>query len=237
MGKTWIYVFLLLLVSKASIGQSLRIITGSNQHTGQIGTTLTTPIKIQNNSDHLMVIGYAVAEQNLRSSQSATFCINNDCKTKGIAQATRLVKLMPGEIFEGFSTQLETGLVPGNSTLKLVFFNMINPAEKVETELTYTIAEKRKENILFQSDVLELSDVYPNPVHDQAIFKYNFFNPLKKAKIVLLSVLGSVVHEIELSPYETSASINVEDLNPGVYFYTLYIDNEGVATKKMVVRK
>lgn len=236
MVRNWLTILLLVVSYSVGHSQGIKVLT-QTQQTGKIGSTLATPIQIQNTSNHLMVIGFSVVTKSLRSSQTAEFCINNDCTAKSIAQPTRVVKLLPGEVFKGFSTKLETGLVPGNSSMKLVFFNMINPTERVETEINFSIAEKRKEDVLYTSNVLELSDVYPNPVVEKAIFKYNFLDPSKKAKIVVLNVLGSAVHQKELSPYETTAIINVDDLNPGVYFYTLYIDDEGVATKKMVVRK
>ncbi len=68
--------------------------------------------------------------------------------------------------------------------------------------------------------------------------KYFGFNSFKgEQENIIHSVLGSVISEFNLSPYESRLSIPVIEYNPGVYFYTLYIDNEGVATKKMIVRK
>lgn len=144
---------------------------------------------------------------------------------------------MPGEVFNGFSAELESGLVPGNSSVKYLFYNIANTEESIEAEINYTIKEKNKQGMLYISDVVQLSDVFPNPVREKAIFDYTYLNPEKEARLVIHSVLGSIIGEYILSPYESRLSIPVNNYNPGVYFYTLYIDNEGVATKKMVIRK
>jgi hypothetical protein len=39
-------------------------------------------------------------------------------------------------------------------------------------------------------------------------------------------------------PYnERSIKILADNLSAGIYFYTLYIDNEGVMTRKLIVKK
>ena len=203
----------------------------------EVGTSTTTSIQIKNTSSHIILLGVKKLEENIRSSQVSTFCIYNDCNKNNIAPEKIIIKLLPGKTFKGFSAQLETGLVPGNSSVKYLFYNLSNTSESVEVEINYSIEEKVKEGVLFNSDVVELSDVFPNPVKEKAIFNYNYFRPEKEAKLVIHNVLGSVISEFELSPYESRLTVPVMDYNPGVYFYTLYIDNEGVATKKMVIRK
>ncbi len=235
--KIFTYISFLVLCTSVGWGQSLKIVDSQLNVSSEVGTTATTTLKIQNTSDHIIMLGIEMIDVNIRSSQVSKFCINNDCTLKNIVEKNLNVKLLPGQVFAGFSVELETGLVPGNSSVKFLFYNLSNSNESVEAEINYFIKDKSKEGILYDSDVVQLSDVFPNPVKEKAIFNYNYINPDKEARIVIHSVLGSVVSEFTLSPYESRLSISVMDYNPGVYFYTLYIDNEGVATKKMVVRK
>lgn len=219
------------------MAQGLKIIDTDLHVISEVGSEVSTPIKIQNTTDHVMRIGIERTESNIRSSQSARFCINNDCLEKNIVGDVKFVKLEPGEVLSNFVAVLETGLVPGNSSVKFRIFDVTNTNTQVEIEVNYSIKEKIKEGILFTSDVVELSDVFPNPVKEKAYFNYTYLNPDKEARLVIHSVLGSVISEFKLSPFESRLVIPVADYNPGVYFYTLYIDNEGVATKKMVIRK
>lgn len=175
--------------------------------------------------------------QQIGSSQKAFFCIDNDCIEENIVPPSFIREIMPGETVDFLTAVLETGLVQSNSTVKYRFYNVNNPEDNIEFELNYAIDERIKEGLLYSSDALELSDVYPNPVSEKAIFDYLIKDNSKEAKIVIHNVLGSVAGEYVLSPYEYKLSVEMDPYNPGVYFYTLYLDNEGVATKKLVVRK
>ncbi len=231
------YLSIAILSSTLSWGQELQIVDSKLAINSAVGTSTSTVIKVKNTSNHIMIIGIEKVEENIRSSQVATFCLNNDCSETNIVEHHSIIKLFPGEIYSGFSTSLETGLVPGNSSVKFLIYNVANTSESIEAEITYSIKDKDKEGVLFSSDAVKLSDVFPNPVREQAIFKYAYLNPDKEAKIIIHNVLGSVIGEFSLSPYESRLIIPVDGYNPGVYFYTLYIDNKAVATKKMVVRK
>ncbi len=235
--KTFFYISLFTMASSFCWSQSLKVVNSNLNVDSEVGTSTSTIIKVQNNSNHTIALGIEKIEENIRSSQLSTFCINNECSKKNIVSSNTIIKLLPGQIFEGFSTTLETGLVPGNSSVKFLIYNLSNTNESVEAEINYYIKEKSKEGLLYSSNVVELSDVFPNPAREKVVFNYNYLDPAKEAKVVIHSVLGSIISEYKLSPYETRLSIPVISYNPGVYFYTLYIENEGVATKKMVVRK
>jgi len=235
--KTFFYISLFTMLSSFAWSQSLKIVNSNLYVDSEVGTSTSTTIKVQNISNHTIMLGIEKTEENIRSSQISTLCINNDCSKKNIVSSNTIIKLLPGQIFEGFSTILETGLVPGNSSVKFLIYNLSNTNESIEAEINYSIKEKAKEGLLYSSNVVELSDVFPNPAREKIVFNYNYLDPEKEAKVVIHSVLGSVISEYKLSPYETRLSIPVTSYNPGVYFYTLYIENEGVATKKMVVRK
>lgn len=230
-------IFLLLLIAPFCMGQGLKVVDSQLNISSEVGTNSNTTVKIQNTSNHIILLGVKKIESDIRSSQISKFCINNDCTDKSIVSGDTFIKLLPGETFNGFSAELESGLVPGNSSVKFLFYNLSNANESIEVELNYTIKEKVQEGMFYASDDVQLSDVFPNPVKENAIFNYNYINTEKEARLVIHSVLGSIISEFDLSPYESRLSIEVNDYNPGVYFYTLYIDNEGVATKKMVVRK
>jgi hypothetical protein len=81
-----------------------------------------------------------------------------------------------------------------------------------------------------------LHDVYPNPVSDYAYVDYKILSDRTKARIVIHNILGNSVGEYDLPLAESRIKIRTEELNAGIYFYTLYIDNEGVMTRKLVVK-
>jgi hypothetical protein len=76
----------------------------------------------------------------------------------------------------------------------------------------------------------ELVKVYPNPASDVI----NIISPMVVAgQVVLFDLTGKLVLQTEVL-YGT-ALLNVQDLTPGVYFAKIYMDNEELETKKVVV--
>jgi len=74
-------------------------------------------------------------------------------------------------------------------------------------------------------------------VVDQAFIDYRIHNETLKAKVVIHNILGSPVGNYELPAMENRVKIQADEYTSGVYFYTVYLDNVGVVTRKMVVRK
>jgi len=236
------YFVISLFLSFAAGAQSLKIVATEATQRGLIGQEIRTPLIIKNISGQPVYYRVSIAKEQIGSSQKSYLCINNDCSNGNIAQrginvADVIHKLAPGEVDKTIVAVLETGLVQGVSSVTYQLTNARNPADYTRFELQYEVVEPPKEGLLYSSINVELSDVYPNPATEVAIFDYLIKDDSKEAKIIIHNVLGSVAGEYDLNPFEQQLKIPVDDFNPGVYFYSLYIDNEGVATKKLVVRK
>jgi hypothetical protein len=103
--------------------------------------------------------------------------------------------------------------------------------------VTVNIAEHTARSHVFHSRDITIHDVYPNPVADQAFIDYKLHNESVKAKVVIHNILGKSMSDHDLPSMESRVKLTTEDLSPGVYFYTVYLDNNGVLTRKLVVRK
>lgn len=217
--------------------QSLRLDKYEQSETGLVGSEIRTHLVLTNISTHPILVTMSTTKNDIRSSQKSSLCLNNECEDLLIARQPKEFKLMPGESSANLTAVLETGLVQGLSNITYRFSVSGSPGDYVETELHYSINERKVEGVLYSSRNIELSDVFPNPASTVAIFDYHISDASREAKIVIHSVLGSIAGEFELNPYESRLKFSVENYNPGVYFYTLYIEGEGVATKKMVVKK
>ena len=146
-------------------------------------------------------------------------------------------RVEPGETLSNLNYTLETGLVTGQITFRFEFFLRGNPLERIEHNVNVTIDERQARALVFQSREITIHDVYPNPVADQAFIDYKIHNENIKAKVVIHNILGKSMGEYELPYLETKVKILTEDLAPGIYFYSIYLDNEGVLTRKLIVRK
>lgn len=233
---------LVCMVALKAAGQSFELIGFNPSQTGVVGEDIRTPLLIKNLSNETVYYSVYEVKKQIGSSQTTRICIGDDCFTGkaavGRENITRMIrKLTPGATDKTFSLVLEGGLVPALSSATYRIVNTKDPADYIQIELQYEVSELQKDGLLYSSINVELSDVYPNPVNETAVFDYKIKNDSKEAKIIIHNVLGVVAGEYKLNPFERQLKISVEHFNPGVYFYSLYIDNEGVATKKLVVRK
>jgi hypothetical protein len=93
-------------------------------------------------------------------------------------------------------------------------------------------SEGSKQN---NSDGSDLSDNIPNPFQDNSAIRCIVPSEAKKALLQISSALGDIVRTYALVSGENQVVVNGTDLAAGVYYYTLFVDGQHVATKKMVV--
>ncbi len=219
-------------------GQSFKIVEGSQSVIqGTIGQNLKVPISIENLSSKPVNIIIKRIEERIGTSQKTYFCWGGDCVGEQVNQLPLSRKINPDQTSREFQSVLESGLVEGYSVVKYQVINRDNPSESYFHEVTYIIEPSEKKKALFESSNVTLQEVYPNPVNEFAFIDYALTNPETKAKIVLHNILGNIIGEYELKYFDKTLKISTASLNPGVYFYTLHIDNDGVMTKKIIVRR
>ena len=231
---------LLLLVMGMAISccvfaQSFEITSLQDSYNGFIGEAIKAPLRLKNTSDKAITLIIRNVDAQIGSSQRNYFCLDNNCLDHKVEDF--IVKIEPGQVMNNFQVVLDAGLVSGESSLRYVAFNKYNPGQVVEFDLNFIVEEKPEKQNLYSSRFITLHDVYPNPVVDQAVVDYKMNNDQVKAKIVVHNILGNVVGEYSLPSSENFVRVRTDDLSAGIYFYTLYVENEGVITRKLIVRK
>lgn len=202
---------------------------------GQISQTLKVPFRLKNTSDKSQLAVIRLSDSDFRATQKGYFCIDGDCLDAGIDEITR--RLEPGASLSGISFVLESGLVAGQNNLAFDVYLRGISGSKQEFQVLVNVEEKGSKTVVYQSALITIHDVYPNPVSALAFMDYDLYRENISAKIVLHNILGVPVGEQELPHSESRAKISTEELPPGIYFYTVYLDNEGILTKKLVVRR
>ncbi len=125
--------------------------------------------------------------------------------------------LFIGIILFGLSGIYNSNLVAGNTS-----FNFDN--DKVFTE------DIKKE------EIFELSNAYPNPAITYTKLDYKVPQEVLEAKIILRSLLGSIVKEFVLDDLTGTLKIQTDDLSGGIYFYSLKLDKKIVVTRKLIIK-
>ncbi len=142
-----------------------------------------------------------------------------------------------GQTLANFYVALEAGLMPGTSSVRYIAYNKSLPSQPIEFDINFAVDEKPEKQKLYTSRAISVHEIYPNPVVDQAYIDYRILDDRVKAKIRLHNILGTILAEYDLHASENLMIIKTDDLSAGIYFYTLYLDNEGVMTRKLVVKK
>ncbi len=222
-----------LVLAISANAQNFELVDRQDTYQANFSQLVKIPLKIKNNTDKPQFYVIRKVRSDLGESQKGYFCLDNNCLEPTIIEFSK--KVEPEETINLYYS-VESGLVPIQNNLKFEIFPKGSPAEIIEHSVSLMV-EERVQRSLYQSREITIHDVYPNPVQDQAIIDYKISNDLVKAKIVLHNVLGKQLGDYELLPDDTRIKIQTDDLPSGVYFYTLYLNNNGVFTRKIMVRK
>jgi hypothetical protein len=229
----WAYGFFLLSIN--TLAQSFEVTGLQENYKGVIGETIKAPLLFKNTSDKTITLIIRKVSSEIGSTQKNYFCLDANCLDQKVED--HIIKIDPGQTLNSFHVALEAGLVSSISSVKYLAYNKSNPGEAMEIDLHFVVDEKPAKEGIYASRHIAIQDVYPNPLIDHAYVNYKILNDKVKAKIIVHNILGSPVGEYELPAMESKVKIRGEDLNSGIYFYTLYIDNEGVMTRKLIVKR
>jgi Secretion system C-terminal sorting domain len=224
-----------LLGSLVAVGQSFELSDRTDQYTAGISQTIRIPIKIKNTGDKAQFYIFRLASHELSGTQKGYFCFDKTCLEPGITEFSK--KVEAGATLEGLQYVLETGLVAGHYPIRFEVFAKGHINTLTEHPVNVLIEEKPAKSLVFQSKDITIHDIYPNPVNDQAYIEYKLHNEALKVRMVIHNILGSSLNDLNLPHTETKVKIEAADLSPGVYFYTIYLDNIGILTRKLIVRR
>lgn len=233
--KRLVLLMTLLLCEYPIYSQSLEVSETPDHYQISPNQILRIPLRIKNSSDKAHVYIIRVIKGDMGDSQKGYFCLGNHCMDASVEEFSK--KLESGESLSDLHYSFESGIQAHQTTVKIEVLPKYAPTEMVERSISLTVEEKPGRSFVFQSKEITIQDVYPNPVHDQAFIDYKIHTEAVKAKIILHNVLGKPMGDYELPHTETKVKILADELVPGIYFYTLYLDNNGILTRKLVVRK
>ncbi|MEO7989764.1 MAG: T9SS type A sorting domain-containing protein [Chryseolinea sp.] len=233
--RNFLLLVILMLASLATLGQGFEIVPLQESYKGTIGEVIKAPIRFKNTSDKPIVLIIRKISGQIGGTQKNFLCLDANCLDQRAED--QIVKVEAGQTLSSLQVALEAGLVSGLSSVRYIAYNKSNPSQSIEFEVNFIVEEKAEKQSIYTSKFMMLKDVYPNPVIDHALVDYKILNEQIKAKIVIHNILGNNQGEYELLSSENLLRIPAEGFSAGIYFYTLYINNEGVVTRKLIVKK
>jgi hypothetical protein len=234
--RWYITILFSLIFSISSFAQKIQLIDAFEEINATSGSEINTKVKIKNISDEPVRLAVSVINSELASSQSVSLCYNGNCLDEH-SNNLDIITIAPGATVSDLELRFTAGLDESESNVEYLFVNLDNPREVTAHTFNYKVRSASPNGIMYTGNGISVSNVYPNPVVDFATIDFTMENTFEDAKIVFYNVLGDKMLDIPLNRLESSIKIPADGLKVGVYFYTLYLDNKGVVTKKLIVRK
>lgn len=235
MKNIFVLIALILMLLPIYSDAQVRVLSENIEFSGKIGTAQRKSLIIQNQSSQPVGYSLKFLRGNIGSSQNIKLCVADKCFDPKRDMAKIQLMLAPGEIFTDMYLEFDLGITETKGNFDLHFTNTENIRDVFVIEAVYDVFNPSIEETNHKD--ISIGSVYPNPSNRIAQIDYEFKNPNATAKITINSFIGNPVAEYRLEPSQKSLAINVADLNPGVYFYTLFVDNKNIVTKKLVVKK
>ena len=224
-----------ILINFTLFGQSFEIAPIPEHQKCLVGQTLKIPVELYNQHHETLYLVVKRTASEMGTSQKSYFCLGNHCYPEGLEEI--LVKIEPGQTLKSLHLAYEGGLMPSQSSAHFLVYNKAVPGDFYEFEIQLSVEDKPAKENIYSSSYISLQDVYPNPVSDQAYVEYKILKDGIKAKIVVFNILGNPLSEIDLPSSETRIKIQTEQFSAGIYFYTLFVEEEGVMTHKLIVKR
>lgn len=225
------FILLLPIQSEAQV----RVLSENIEFNGKIGVSQRKSLILQNESNQKKEYNLRFLRGNIGTSQNIKICIGETCFDPRKELSKVKLNLEPGEIVTDLYLELDLGIVETKGNFELHFINPESNRDLFVIEAIYNVSNPNADGNEVDHKDISIGSVYPNPSNRIAQIDYNFKNPRAAAKISINSFIGNPVAEFRLDPRQKTLVMNVEDLRPGVYFYTLFVDNKNIVTKKLVV--
>jgi len=122
----------------------------------------------------------------------------------------------------------------GKTIVRYSFYDFSNTSDHKDVVVVFWTSPTSVEENIF--DKISFSSAYPNPATNKFNIDYNFDISFSRARLKIVNLLGSVVKDVEIDQGSNKLSMDISDLNAGVYFYSVVVNNDVFQTKKLVIR-
>ena len=156
------------------------------------------------------------------------FCWGSNCYGATTYISSSSNNLLPGEGDDiDFGGYYNAYCDPASAVIEYCFY----PESDVTDKTCITITYNESSTSVSQLKSVIVSDFYPNPASEMVYFTFNG----NAATLKLIDILGNNVKEISLSQ-EGIQKLDLSDMNKGIYFGNLIVNNEVVSIKKLIVK-
>ena len=237
MRKTILFILLITQISFA-IAQSL-VVTGDTSFTSN--NTLIQfedHLDVKNISGNSITIKCIKTNLTLPAGAESYYCFAGNCYSVTTDTSSSSATLTAGQqiSFNNFPADVDAHSgyydafgASGIAEVQYCFYDVNDTSD--ETCVTITYETTTNTAIDDFQPLTKLGDFYPNPASEMVYFTFNG----NAATLKLIDILGNNVKEILLSQ-EGIQKLDLSDMNKGIYFGNLIVNDEVVSIKKLIVK-
>ena len=231
--------FAFAFVSSEFAQSSLKIFDASNNEvtntTVQVyadtSYSYTGNFNIQNTTATALTVKARKEEIVMTAGAQSSICYAGACYSSAVYSTP--CKSHPASGIDVLTADYTYPKTYGSSTIRYTVTNCANVADSATFVIVYNASPA---GITNYERSYSISEPFPNPASSILNFNYKLGNNAK-AHIVIHNLLGSLVKTVEISEAAGTLKLDIGDLDAGMYFYTLEVNNKAVAAKKFIVRR
>lgn len=122
-------------------------------------------------------------------------------------------------------------LIPGTTVVKYHAYPERNPDDRATIEVHYSYNDES----VVEND-FQVGKAYPNPATSQINFDFRS-SGMGSVKAVMYNLLGQEVDSRMLQNAQGRITFSLDNLQPGIYFCSFFVNDQMVKTEKFIVKK
>ena len=165
------------------------------------------------------------------------FCDALNCYGSGSSVSSDDLPIKAGQVVDplsyGISADMDPATCFGTYVVRYTVFNVNNTNDSTSFTLTYMVGTVGISNV--ETKNFKIGNISPNPVSTSASIKYDFPIVPQSASIKVYNMIGLMVTEIKIDGQKGKVLVDPASLSNGVYFYSLFVNDNIIATKQLIV--
>jgi hypothetical protein len=194
-------------------------------------TTLVANLTVTNNTNGPLNVMCQRTVENLTSGHHSSFCWDQ-CYPDFVSISDFPITIAANGSSTAFVGDLLTAGIAGMSDVTYSFFVDGNPNDQTTVTIQYNYTTGIS-NVI--TETASISSARPNPADAFTTVSYNLKGNYNAYTLELNSLLGAKVAQLNFNNNNGVLNIPTQNLNAGVYFYTLKENGKTLSSQKLIV--
>ena len=232
-----IILFILVITQISFITAQSLVITGDTMFAGDPNIQIDHHLVVKNTSANPITVKCQKTNLTLPTGAESYYCFAGNCypATTTTSNSSAIIAAGQEISFNNFPADVDAHSAyydafgaSGIAEVQYCFYDVNDISDETCVTITY---ETNTTEIDDYKPLTKLGDFYPNPANNIVYFSFNG----NLATLKLIDILGNNVKEILLNQ-EGVKKLDISDMNKGIYFGNLIVNDEVVSIKKLIVK-